>query len=93
MNYFWSGPVNTNCGSGPVNTNWGPGPVNTNWGPGSLNTNWRPGPLNTNCESGPEVGSGARSQGQVPSKGPGARKHEDPKLSVIYRSSQQEMFY
>ena len=34
MNYFWSGPVNTNWGPGPVNTNWGPGSVNTNWGQG-----------------------------------------------------------
>ena len=32
MNYFWSGPVNTNWGPGPVNTNWGP---RTGLGPGA----------------------------------------------------------
>ena len=31
MNYFWSGPVNTNWGPGLVYTNWASGPANTNW--------------------------------------------------------------
>ena len=31
MNYFWSGPVNTNLGPGLLNKNQGPRPVNTNW--------------------------------------------------------------